>query len=180
MDTTKRPTELAAVPCSGIREDVFGWFDSLEQTTPAHDPGPTAPCVVCIWPVEKHSIDNPVVTISLALYNKEHRDRSFFFRAHKRCWERQTQHEQSLIESSLIDRIAPITPEEMTTRIVATEDADSDAMRDIISNHCATCHGTRQIQTTEWPAIYDACPDCQNDEMTSPRQTTTNTQKDEH
>ncbi len=27
---------------------------------------------------------------------------------------------------------------------------------------CQTCQGTRQIQTTEWPALYDACPDCQN------------------
>jgi hypothetical protein len=134
MNTTKSPTELDAVPCSGIREDVFGWFESLEQTKPAHDPGQTAPCVICAWPVNKHSEDNPLVTISLAVQAKRFRDRSYFFRAHKNCWERQTEHEQSLIESSLIDRICkPV---------------------------CATCHGTRQIQTTEWPALYDECPDC--------------------
>ena len=105
MDTTKSPTELAAVPCSGIREDVFGWFDSPEQTMPAHDPGQAAPCVICAWPVNKHSEDNPLVTISLAVQAKRFRDRSYFFRAHKNCWERQTKHEQTLIESSLIDSI---------------------------------------------------------------------------
>ena len=27
---------------------------------------------------------------------------------------------------------------------------------------CSGCNGTKQIQTTEWPALYDICPDCQN------------------
>jgi hypothetical protein len=115
-EVTISPGGRSDAPCSGIREDVFGWFDSPEQTTPAHDPGSCAPCVICTWPVDKHSTNNPIVTISLALYDKKNRERSYFFRAHKNCWERQTQHEQGLIESSLIDRIAPITPEEMTAQ----------------------------------------------------------------
>ena len=28
---------------------------------------------------------------------------------------------------------------------------------------CTPCGGTGQIHTTEWPALYDVCPDCQND-----------------
>ena len=29
-----------------------------------------------------------------------------------------------------------------------------------LTKPCSTCHGTKQIQTTEWPALYDSCPDC--------------------
>jgi hypothetical protein len=133
---TQAKERLDAATCSGIREDVFGWFDLPEQTIPAYDPGPQGLCPVCCWQVGKHSIDNPLKTISLAVEDPKQRDRSYFFRAHKNCWERQTEYEQNLIESSLIDQIY---------------------------NHvCVTCNGTRQIQTTEWPALYTACLDCQN------------------
>ena len=86
-----------------IREDVFGWFVSPEQETPAHDPGPDGICPQCTHPVGRHSIDNPIKTISLAVEDKEYRTRSYFFRAHKNCWDRATPHDQSMIESSVID-----------------------------------------------------------------------------
>lgn len=119
-----------------IRTDVFGWFDNASQTTPAHDPGPSGLCPVCCWPVEQHSIDNPLVTISVMLEDPAKRNRSYFFRAHKLCWEKQTEYQQKLIESSIIDK----------------EHERLEA--------CQTCNGTRQIQTTEWPAMYAKCPDC--------------------
>ncbi len=40
--------------------------------------------------------------------------------------------------------------------------AESSLIDTICKPVCATCHGTRQIQTIEWPALYDVCPDCQN------------------
>ena len=86
-----------------IREDVFGWFDDPSQTKPAHDPGEAGLCPVCGWPVGKHSIDNPLKTISIAAFKLEFRDRSFFFRAHKNCWNRTSPHERMMIESSIIN-----------------------------------------------------------------------------
>ena len=86
-----------------VREDVFGWFDAPEQATPAHDPGTNGLCPQCCWPVGEHSIDNPVKTISLAIEDRKYRGRSYFFRAHKSCWERATPHDRMMVESSLID-----------------------------------------------------------------------------
>ena len=96
---------LTSASCPGPRHDIFGWFDSPEQTTPAHDPGPSALCVICNFPVERHSMDNPLVTVSLAVYDKRFREKSYFFRAHKNCWNNISEHEQSCVESSLIDKI---------------------------------------------------------------------------
>lgn len=125
-----------------IRTDVFGWFDDANQTAPAHDPGPSGLCPVCCWPVQQHSIDNPLVTISVMLEDPTKRNRSYFFRAHKRCWDRQTEYQQKLIESSIIDK------EHERLEV------------------CQTCNGTRQIQTTEWPVMYDTCSDCVSEPIT--------------
>ena len=86
-----------------VREDVFGWFDSPEQKTPAHDPGTNGLCPQCCWSVGEHSIDNPVKTISLAIEDRKYRGRSYFFRAHKNCWDRATPHDRMMVESSVID-----------------------------------------------------------------------------
>ena len=40
----------------------------------------------------------------MAVEDRQLRDRSYFFRAHKNCWELATQDEKTLIESSVIDR----------------------------------------------------------------------------
>lgn len=84
---------------NAIRPDVFGWFDGMGDV-PAHDPGREAACPVCAkslaatWP--------DVTTVSLALLVG--REKSYFFRAHRKCWrEDTTEEERAAIESSLID-----------------------------------------------------------------------------
>lgn len=79
------------------RSDVFGYFDD-QSDTPKHDPGMSAICPVCAAKLER-----PVVTISLM--PDKIRTRSYFFRAHKKCWDECEDAEKSNIESSLIDAI---------------------------------------------------------------------------
>ena len=87
-----------------MRMDIFGYYDNPEDSTPTHDPGSNGLCPVCCWPVGKHEpTTNPLKTISLAAYDKKHRNRSFFVRAHKNCWERISEQERISIESSVID-----------------------------------------------------------------------------
>jgi|ERR1035441_6941801 hypothetical protein len=91
-----------------VRPDVFGWFDSPDQTTPAHDPGLKTICPVC---VKRLSV--PMKTISLMPATGS--DRSYFFRVHKHCWEGISEHERGEIEGALIDEIccprAPVSPD---------------------------------------------------------------------
>ena len=76
---------------------IFGYFDSAEQSEPAYDPGLETLCPCCLSPVGDGS---GITTISLLA---EEDVRSFFFRAHKGCWQRASDEEKSVIESSLID-----------------------------------------------------------------------------
>ena len=99
-------SELAQAPGS-IRPDIFGWFDSSDQTVPAHDPGLKAPCPVCA-----KELAAPMKTISLMTVDTGS-DRSYFFRAHKQCWEGISEHERGEIEGSLVDAVSvpkPICP----------------------------------------------------------------------
>ena len=85
-----------------IRPDVFGWFDDAGNT-PVHDPGMAAKCPAC-----GEVLARPVRTISLMPAGV---DRSYFFRAHKGCWDALPPEDQSAIESSLIDAaIEPLFP----------------------------------------------------------------------
>jgi hypothetical protein len=102
--TNDQAVDLAAI-CSPVRDDIFGWFGDAAQTEPEHDPGFDAPCPICIHPVGRHSVDNPIKTISLMVEDPAQRRNSFFFRAHKRCWEMVSDHERSMVESSLIDHV---------------------------------------------------------------------------
>lgn len=100
---TQTDSRTAGAPAGSlhpvVRRDVFGYFDSPEQTVPAYDPGLQAPCVVCTQSL----LGKPVVTVSLM--PDAIRQRSYFFRAHKECWNGISPQEQSAIESSLIDAI---------------------------------------------------------------------------
>ena len=74
---------------------IFGYFTSPTETKPTFDPGLDVPCPVCLT-----ELTLPVKTISLMPVND---DRSWFFRAHKECWENASKEEQQRIEGSLID-----------------------------------------------------------------------------
>ena len=82
------------------QHESVGWFEGTSPT-PAYDPPLDAPCVVCGFPQT-----TPRVTISVAPAPWiEHSPRlSFYFRAHKSCWESLSHEGQTEIESSVIDR----------------------------------------------------------------------------
>lgn len=77
----------------------YGWFDSATQTQAVYDPGVDVACPVCTQALER-----PVKTISFLVVS--HPERSYFFRAHKQCWEGVTSERQGEIESQLVDAIA--------------------------------------------------------------------------
>jgi len=81
-----------------IREDVFGWFDNPLSETPDHDPGMDGICPVCA-----NKLSTPVKTISLIPI---HGDRSYFYRAHKECYESLSSTDIMRLDSSLIDLIS--------------------------------------------------------------------------
>jgi len=83
--------------------DIFGYFDSAGQKTPTYDPGRTALCPFCL----REIAHGPIKTISLLLDGD---NRSYFYRAHKGCWENADHKNRDQIEHSLIDARAKVTP----------------------------------------------------------------------
>ena len=83
-----------------VWQDIFGWFDSPDQTVPAHDPG-----LITICPVCAEELGRPIKTISLVTVDTGS-DRSYVFRAHKQCWDGISEHERGEIEGSLVDAVS--------------------------------------------------------------------------
>ena len=75
--------------------NIFGYFNASVQEKPAFDPGLDVPCPFCTSRLSK-----PMKTISImpAAGNK-----SFFYRAHKECYEGADPEEIQHIESLKID-----------------------------------------------------------------------------
>ena len=78
-----------------ILSEWVGHFESPYQDQPSHDPGMRAKCPVCHEP-----LSDPVKTISVMSIDGE---RSYFFRAHKMCWEGVGSEQRDIIEGSVID-----------------------------------------------------------------------------
>lgn len=78
----------------------IGYFVGA-SAAPAYDPPLDAECPVCGKPQS-----SPRVTISIApqAWLGFPAGQSFYFRAHKACWENLGHDEQALIESSIIDK----------------------------------------------------------------------------
>ena len=87
-DTDKVAREIGA-------PSIFGYFERPEQTTPTFDPGPSALCPFCL-----RALAMPVKTISLM---KPGDARSYFYRAHKACYETADDRAIAEIESAQID-----------------------------------------------------------------------------
>lgn len=93
---------------SGLDYDptYFGWvghFDHPAQVNPFFDPGLDVNCPVC---GERLHL-RPRKTISLAPCDDESRvtgGKSYFFRAHKDCWDGLTEKEQATYEAVVIDQ----------------------------------------------------------------------------
>ena len=78
--------------------EIFGYFDDPTATVPTFDPGFDVACPFCLFPLEP-----PMVTISLMAYGPEKRDCSYFYRAHKFCFDNAKPERVQQIESSVID-----------------------------------------------------------------------------
>jgi len=81
-----------------IRSDIFGWFDNSDQEKPAHDPGLETICPICA-----KKLSRPLMTISLM--SEANRDKSYFYRVHKNCYDDLTTEEEISLDSSLIDAL---------------------------------------------------------------------------
>ena len=75
---------------------IFGHFDAPGDKAPAFDPGLGVPCPFCLQPVETGALK----TISLMPLGGS---RSYFYRAHKNCYERASLEDATKLESSIID-----------------------------------------------------------------------------
>ncbi len=82
-----------------MEDTIFGYFDDPGDQAPTFDPGLDVPCPFCLRPVGKGGIK----TISLMLIGGS---RSYFYRAHKCCYQQAIPHDVSELEHSLIDTIA--------------------------------------------------------------------------
>jgi hypothetical protein len=80
-----------------MRKDIFGYYENPTDEKPAHDPGLNTICVICAKPLSV-----PLKTISLM---KDKDTKSYFYRCHKECYERLSELDINLIESSLIDNL---------------------------------------------------------------------------
>ena len=81
-----------------MKSNIFGYFDAPGQSTPAFDPGLNAPCPFCTAAVGD---GRRVVTISL----RPDGNRSYFYRAHKDCYEQADPDEITNIESIAVDEL---------------------------------------------------------------------------
>jgi hypothetical protein len=139
-----------------IRTDVFGWFDDPAATKPAHDPGiATGKCAAC-----GQGLQLPVKTISLM---PEGGSRSYFFRAHKDCWENLDVAERAEIEGALIDAtVLPLYSHDCDRCVyLGRFDDPDDGSCDLYACQCAcSCQEINLIARTSddhdrcWPASF--------------------------
>lgn len=76
---------------------IFGYFSEPGQQEPTYDPGLNVECPVCY-----RRLTSPMVTVSLAI---EEDTRSYFYRAHKGCFEDLTEDEQSDLDGLIVDAV---------------------------------------------------------------------------
>lgn len=77
--------------------NIWGWFDN-KSDIPAHDPGISNTwCPFCYI-----GLDMPLKTISVMGYY-DGADRSYFYRAHKACYENASPESITRLESEVID-----------------------------------------------------------------------------
>jgi len=81
------------------KQNIFGYFDSPEQTSPAFDPGYQVSCPFCDKPLGDRS---GIVATSLMRQDRID-NRSYFYRSHRTCRDWATDDQKIDIESRIID-----------------------------------------------------------------------------
>lgn len=83
-----------------VKTVAYGWFDAADQETPTFDPGLTVPCPLCgVALSERERITESFLVLA-------RRERSYFFRAHRACWNAATDEQRWAVESAAVDEIA--------------------------------------------------------------------------
>ncbi len=81
-----------------MQDTIFGYFDNPADRVPDFDPGLSMACPFCLQSIAKGALK----TISLMPIGGS---RSYFYRAHKGCYEQATPADTNKLESSLIDAV---------------------------------------------------------------------------
>jgi len=76
---------------------IFGYFDQSDPVFPARDPGLDVECPVC-----HRTLSSPLITVSIALLGDR---RSYFYRAHRDCYQGLSADGQTQIDSAIIDAV---------------------------------------------------------------------------
>jgi hypothetical protein len=85
----------AGAPMEPGEHPLLGYYDRADQKEPTFNPGPDVPCVICYKP-----LCAPMKTISLL---KPGASRSYFYRAHKACYEGLGEDEIGDLEWSMLN-----------------------------------------------------------------------------
>lgn len=87
-----------------VRKEYFGWFDNPSQETPTHDPGvENGLCPICC-----KKLTRPLKTISVLDFGQDEMgvflgERSYFYRAHKACYDSCSEEEIADIDVSVFE-----------------------------------------------------------------------------
>lgn len=76
----------------------YGWFDDPTQSRPSYEPPRDTPCLFCGTPVR----EDDVRTHSL-MYEHEYAARSYFYRTHRTCAEKDKTH--TTLDGFVLDMI---------------------------------------------------------------------------
>lgn len=78
---------------------IYGWFDDADQTAPTYEPPRDAPCLFC-----GNSVHPDDVRTHGLLHQSEYAARSYFYRTHRTCAEKDPTH--TAMDGLVIDMIA--------------------------------------------------------------------------
>ena len=80
-------------------QTFYGWFDDAEQTVPTYEPPRDAPCPFCGFPIHAENVSTHSI-----MYRGEYAARSYFYRTHRTCAEKDQTH--TAMDGFILDMIA--------------------------------------------------------------------------
>ena len=81
-----------------MTSQLVGYFDNY-SSVPTYDPPLNCPCIICGKIME----DGTRMTVSVCMMPYDHPDRSYFYRAHKACYESTPEADISEIEGAILN-----------------------------------------------------------------------------
>lgn len=78
---------------------IYGYFNSPQDAKPTYDPGTGVQCPVCSHTLGRHTMEHPIVTISLMMDGDT---RSYFYRVHGECFNSLTDEQKLVLDEGII------------------------------------------------------------------------------